>query len=158
MLYITYQIPYLSPQNTKKEIWYSWLPNSKGTSILINNIRGINTAYGGSGNFLSYLDMGEQYNLNLHKVKPIEFITASGLQIKADPGIDLIYFGFALLMLSIFLSYKSFSQIWVHKKKDIIFIGGQTNRAQLSFEKETLDIILALKTNKIRAERLELSQ
>ena len=48
-------------------------------------------------------------------------------------------------MLSIFLSYRSFSQIWLNKEKNTIFVGGRTNRAQLSFEKEILDLILSLK-------------
>ena len=48
-------------------------------------------------------------------------------------------------MLSIFLSYQSFSQIWLHQNKKVILVGGQTNRAQLNFEKEVIDIILSLK-------------
>jgi cytochrome c biogenesis protein len=91
------------------------------------------------------VDIGEEYNVNLHNFQILEFIATTGLQIKYDPGIKLIYFGFGLLMVSIFLSYKSFSQIWIHQKNKIIFIGGQTNRAQLNFEKEILDIVLSLK-------------
>ena len=135
----------MSTKNLQKEVWFSWLPNSNGTSILINNIRGINATYNQSGNFLSYLDVGEEYKINLHTFQIIEFISTTGLQIKSDPGIKIIYFGFGLLMVSIFLSYRSFSQIWLHQKQKIIFIGGQTNRAQLSFEKEILDIVLSLK-------------
>ena len=102
-------------------------------------------SYDQFGNFLSYLDVGEEYELNFHKFQIIEFIPITGLQIKLDPGITTIYFGFGLLMLSIFLSYRSFSQIWLNKEKNTIFVGGKTNRAQLSFEKEILDIILSLK-------------
>jgi cytochrome c biogenesis protein len=108
-------------------------------------MRGINASYDQFGNFLSYLDVGEEYELNFHKFQIIEFIPITGLQIKLDPGITAIYFGFGLLMLSIFLSYRSFSQIWLNKEKNTIFVGGKTNRAQLSFEKEILDIILSLK-------------
>ena len=63
-------------------------------------------------------------------------------------GIKIIYFGFGLLMLSIFLSYRSFSQIWLHKKNNTVYFGGQTNRAQLNFEKEILNIVLSLKSIK----------
>ena len=140
-----YQVPYVSTKKFQKEIWFSWLPNSNGVSILVNNMRGINASYDQFGNFLSYLDVGEEYELNFHKFQIIEFIPITGLQIKLDPGITTIYFGFGLLMLSIFLSYRSFSQIWLNKEKNTIFVGGKTNRAQLSFEKEILDIILSLK-------------
>ena len=142
---IIYQIPYLSTKNLQKEVWFTWLPSSNGTSILINNIRGINATYNQSGSFLSYIDIGEEYKTNFHNFQIIEFITSTGLQIKSDPSIPIIYFGFGLLMLSIFLSYQSFSQIWLHQNKKVILVGGQTNRAQLNFEKEVIDIILSLK-------------
>ena len=86
-------------------------------------------------NFLSYLDVGEEYELNFHKFQIIEFIPIMAYN-KIRPRITTIYFGFGLLMLSIFLSYRSFSQIWLNKGKNTIFVGGRTNRAQLSFEKE----------------------
>ena len=42
-----------------------------------------------------------------------ELLTTTGLQIKTDPGIPLIYTGFLFLMLSTLISYITYSQIWI---------------------------------------------
>ncbi|NMG61238.1 cytochrome c biogenesis protein, partial [Geitlerinema sp. P-1104] len=46
---------------------------------------------------------------------------------------------FALLMLSTALSYASHSQIWVLQQENTLYLGGRTNRAQVSFEREFLE-------------------
>ena len=102
--------------------------------------------YEKNGNNIGTFNIGDKINLS-QEIEVIEFIPETGLQIKSDPGIPLIYFGFGLLLISVFLSYRSFSQIWLHQKNKNILIGGQTNRAQLNFEKEILEIILSIKNN-----------
>jgi cytochrome c biogenesis protein len=63
------------------------------------------------------------------------------LQIKSDPGIGIVYFGFILLILSTFLSYTSYSQIWAIKRGELLYLSGRTNRATYTFEKEFLDVL-----------------
>jgi cytochrome c biogenesis protein len=87
-----------------------------------------------------------------------EVIGSTGLQIKADPGIPLVYTGFGLLMLGVIMSYVSHSQIWALQKgfsdsetlapvQEIRFyVGGRTNRAQVAFEREVIDILDQLGT------------
>ena len=53
-----------------------------------------------------------------------EIISSTGLQIKTDPGIPIIYLGFFFLMLSTLISYITYSQIWIIQKNEKIFIGG----------------------------------
>jgi cytochrome c biogenesis protein ResB len=53
----------------------------------------------------------------------LEIISSTGLQIKTDPGIPVIYLGFFLLMLSTLISYITYSQIWIIQKTKT-FIGG----------------------------------
>ena len=69
----------------------------------------------------------------------------TGLQIKADPGIPLIYFGFGLLMISSLISYFSFTQFWLSKKDENVLIGATANRAKLNLRFEFLTITLAYK-------------
>ena len=74
----------------------------------------------------------------------IDFISSTGLQIKSDPGTIFIYFGFGFLMLSTFLSYLSFSQIWgifddLKNKKTLIILA-KTSRSKFSFETEIFKI------------------
>jgi cytochrome c biogenesis protein len=63
-----------------------------------------------------------------------EIISSTGLQIKKDTGIPIIYSGFFFLMISTLVSYITYSQIWIIQKDKEIFIGGTTNRAAFDFE------------------------
>ena len=63
-----------------------------------------------------------------------EIFTSTGLQIKMDSGIFIVYLGFFVLMLSTVLSYLSYSQIWFYKVSDLFQFLGSTNRAVFFFE------------------------
>ena len=71
----------------------------------------------------------------------LEILSSTGLQIKTDPGIPVIYSGFLFLMVSTLISYITYSQIWIIKKNQKLFIGGITNRALFDFELEFLKFI-----------------
>jgi cytochrome c biogenesis protein len=71
----------------------------------------------------------------------VEIISSTGLQIKTDPGIPMIYSGFFFLMLSTLLSYITYSQIWLIQRNQKLFIGGTTNRAIFDFELEFFKVI-----------------
>ncbi|MEM6437407.1 MAG: cytochrome c biogenesis protein ResB, partial [Cyanobacteria bacterium P01_D01_bin.115] len=64
--------------------------------------------------------------------------------IKADPGIPAVYLGFGLLMIGVLMSYISHSQIWALESDGQFFVGGRTNRAQVAFERELLQIMESL--------------
>jgi cytochrome c biogenesis protein len=46
----------------------------------------------------------------------LEIISSTGLQIKTDPGIPIIYTRFFFLMISTLISYITYSQIWIIQK------------------------------------------
>ena len=71
----------------------------------------------------------------------MDIISSTGLQIKIDPGIPLIYTGFLFLMVSTLISYITYSQIWIVQNKKEIFIGGNTTRATFDFEIEFFKLI-----------------
>ena len=66
----------------------------------------------------------------------LDIISSTGLQVKLDPGIPLIYSGFGFLMVSTLISYITYSQVWMIQEQKRIFIGGATTRAILDFELE----------------------
>ena len=70
-----------------------------------------------------------------------ELLGSTGLQIKADPGIPIVYLGFGLLMIGVVMSYISHSQIWALEADGTLYVGGRTNRAQVAFERELLDVL-----------------
>ena len=65
-----------------------------------------------------------------------DLMTSTGLQIKIDPGIQVTYLGFLILMISILTSYQSYSQVWANSGNKTLYFSGFTNRAFLSFEDE----------------------
>jgi cytochrome c biogenesis protein len=54
----------------------------------------------------------------------------SGLLIKYDFSIKLIYLGFGCLILTTFLSYLPYYQLWILEKNNRVWVGGLTNRSK----------------------------
>ena len=82
--------------------------------------------------------------ININKNLSIQFsdfITGTGLQIKSDLGISTVYFSFLLLILSIYASFITYSQIWLVELDGNAKIGGNSNRAVLFFQEDFRKII-----------------
>jgi len=143
-----YQLP-LTSFDKGKNLWITWIPGltaeqNDGLIFICNNIEGSFTLYSGQGNLLGTFSLGEKFTL-LNDLEVIEFIPETGLQIKADPGIPLIYLGFGVLMVSTLLSYLSYTQFWLLQDQNKLFIGGDTNRAKLALKVIFLDLVLPYK-------------
>lgn len=69
---------------------------------------------------------------------------ASGLQLKADPGVPMVYTGFGFLMLTSIVSYLSHSQVWALQDGKDLHVGGRTNRATIEFRDELSGILDAV--------------
>ena len=64
---------------------------------------------------------GDVWNADQYSnIEFCDYITATGLQIKSDPGIPVIYLGFFFLLISIISSYISYSQVWLTRKNNKI--------------------------------------
>ena len=100
--------------------------------------------YNDKQQLLAIVNVGDNILLNGHIVKITDIISSTGLQIKSDPGIPFVYVGFFFLMLSIILSYLSYSQIWAIKNKKNLYISGRTNRAIYSFEQQMSQVVNTL--------------
>ncbi|HBB31084.1 MAG TPA: cytochrome C biogenesis protein CcsB [Cyanobacteria bacterium UBA9273] len=126
-------------------IWGTWVPTkpdlSEGVSLLAKDLQGTLLVYDTTGKLVSTVRAGMATEVNGLTLKVKEVIGSTGLQIKADPGIPIVYTGFGLLMLGVIMSYVSHSQIWALQKGDRFYIGGRTNRAQVAFERELIDIL-----------------
>ena len=137
------QYPLTNVLSDKDKIWLSWIPlNTEltdGVTILINNLQGYCSIYNKFGQFIGNLELNEGININPF-LTLIDIISSTGLQIKADPGIPIIYGGFAFLMMSTLISYITYSQIWIVKENNNFYIGGNTTRATFDFELEFFKI------------------
>ena len=138
------QTPLISPFSNKDKIWISWVPLDNtfttGVTILINNLQGYISIYNEKGEFLTNLEINDTIFLKSN-LTLVDIISSTGLQIKTDPGIITIYTGFGLLMISTLISYMTYSQVWLVKKENELFIGGNTTRAKFEFELEFQKII-----------------
>jgi cytochrome c biogenesis protein len=134
----------------KGRIWGTWIPTkpdlSAGVSLIAKDLQGTMMIYDSNGQLYSAIRAGMPLEINGVTLKVKQLIGSTGLQIKADPGIPLVYAGFALLMVGVIMSYVSHSQIWALEKGDRFFVGGKSNRAQVSFARELLEIIDNMET------------
>jgi len=133
----------------KGQMWGTWIPTkpdlSEGISLLARDLQGTMIVYDKEGNLYGAVREGMVIPINGVNLKVLELLGSTGLQIKADPGIPLVYLGFGLLMLGVMMSYLSHSQIWALEEGDRFYLGGKTNRAQVAFEREIIEIIESLK-------------
>lgn len=129
----------------KGRIWGTWIPTkpdlSEGVSLLAKDLQGMVLIYDAQGKLINTVRAGMSIPVNGVNLKIIDVIGSTGLQIKFDPGIPIVYTGFGLLMLGVVMSYFSHSQIWALQTGETLYIGGKTNRAQVAFEQEVLTIL-----------------
>ena len=138
------EYPLINIFGNDEKIWITWLDNKndlqQGMIVIISNLEGYCSLYNELGKFLGNLEINESVNFS-QTISFLEIISSTGLQIKTDPGIPLIYSGFLFLMISSLVSYITYSQIWMIYQDKQVFIGGNTNRALFEFELEFLKFI-----------------
>ena len=140
----TLEYPLVNALNNQNKVWLTWISTNasftNGFIAIIDNLEGYCSIYNESGIFLGNLELNEKVNFN-GSLTLLEIISSTGLQIKTDFGIPIIYGGFFLLMLSTLISYITYSQIWIVEKQKQLFVGGTTNRAIFDFELEFFKFI-----------------
>ena len=138
------QYPLINLGDLQNKIWITWIPSNlefrQGILLLVDNLQGYCSIYNELGQFLGNLELNEQFTATF-PISLIDILSSTGLQIKTDPGIPLIYTGFFFLMISTLISYITYSQIWVIKNNKEIFIGGNTTRGTFEFEIEFFKLI-----------------
>ncbi|MEB3295277.1 MAG: cytochrome c biogenesis protein [Synechococcales bacterium] len=126
-------------------LWGTFVPIkpdlSDGVSLIVKDMQGLVLVYGMDGKLIATVRKGMAVEVKGIKLAIADIIGSTGLQIKADPGIPIVYLGFALMMLSVLMSYVSHSQIWALWQDGKLYLGGITNRAQVTFEREFLSIL-----------------
>ena len=138
------EYPLLNFSKSQEKIWLTWISKDssvrEGFILIIDNLEGYCSIYNEKGQFLGNIELHEMGNFT-NSLTLLEIISSTGLQIKTDPGIPMIYSGFFFLMVSTLISYTTYSQIWIIQKNRQLFIGGTTNRAMFDFELEFFKII-----------------
>jgi len=129
----------LFPLNNTNKSWITWINNKTETNTLVfDQLQNIVFIYDQNGNFLNIKNIGDTI---LSDFLFIDILPSTGLLVKYDPSIKLIYFGFALLMLTTSLSYLPYTQIWIFNDKENCWVGSLTNRGKIQLEIEFENLI-----------------
>jgi len=143
----------LESQNGGRQVWGTWIPTkpdlSAGVTLITPDLQGTFLIYDEKGDLLTTVRTNGSAEVNGVTFTLKEAIGSTGLQIKADPGIPIVYAGFGLLMLGVVMSYISHSQVWALQVGDRLYVGGKTNRAQVSFESELIDVTSTINSQAI---------
>lgn len=135
----------LQTKGTNNKVWGTWLPTkpdlSAGVTLIAPDLQGTLLVYDEKGKIASTVRSGGSTEVNGVTLTVKELVGSTGLQIKSDPGIPIVYTGFGLLMIGVVMSYVSHSQIWALRLGDSLYVGGKTNRAQVGFESELIQIL-----------------
>ena len=136
-----YESP-LFPLEKASKSWITWITNSETNNTLVfDQLQNTFLVYDQTGNFLKVSNLGEKMNANF---LILDILPSTGLQIKYDPSIFIIYFGFGLLMITACFSYLPYTQIWIFHQSNNSWIGGSTNRGKIKMEIEFENLVRTL--------------
>ncbi|KAL1563977.1 copper chaperone [Salvia divinorum] len=130
--------------NGDKKLYGTFLPisdtdstNLKGISMLARDMQSI-VLYDQEGKFAGVRRPNSKLPIEIDGVKIVvlEAIGSTGLELKTDPGVPIVYAGFGVLMLTTCISFLSHSQIWALQDGTTVVIGGKTNRAKGEFPED----------------------
>ncbi|GAV67110.1 ResB domain-containing protein [Cephalotus follicularis] len=109
-------------------------PNVKGISMLARDLQSI-ILYDQEGKFTGVRRPNSKLPIEIDgsKIVIVDAIGSTGLNLKTDPGVPIVYAGFGFLMLTTCISYLSHSQIWAIQDGTAVIVGGKTNRAKADF-------------------------
>jgi cytochrome c biogenesis protein len=139
-----YEFPLFSLKKSSKS-WITWITTPIQTNIvLFDQLQNTFSVYDQSGNFVKIGNLGEDINEDFCL---LDVLPATGLQIKYDPSIVIIYTGFGLLMITACLSYLPYTQIWMYHQPRYSWLGSSTNRGKIKLEIEFENLIRDIENN-----------
>lgn len=118
----------------KTKIWITWIKSGmKNYTLAFDQLENTFFLYDEKGQFLLNSSINEFVFENF---RVLEILPSSGILIKSDPSIPIIYAGFGGLMITTILSFLPFTQLWITKNKKTSFLGANTNRGKIQLEIE----------------------
>lgn len=124
----------LFPLNGKTKTWITWLTlsdQSTNFTLVFDQLEQTFFLYDQSGLFLEQKNVGDFLSSTF---QIIDLLPSTGLLLKYDPSIPLLYLGFAFLMVTTLISYLPYTQLWFVSGSTFCWIGGVTNRGKIQLE------------------------
>ncbi len=144
------QIPLKSIPELGEQVWGTSIPLQKDGKdqilLTVESELGPVRIYDNNGTKLTTLTTSNEEEVKDSLIKIINIIPSSGLLLKRDPGVPLVYTSFAIILIGGSLSIISTKKIWVlhEKEKSLIYIGGLSNRNLSGLSKELPEFISLL--------------
>jgi cytochrome c biogenesis protein len=141
-----FQVPLKKVTKGSNRFWFGSLSLDNvlktNLTIVANDLSGVIYLYDDKGVLVqeSFIGGFIKTDNNL-SIQVSDFITSTGLQIKSDPGINTVYLSFFLLIVSIYVSFFTYSQIWLVELAKNIKVGGNSNRSVLFFQEDCRKIV-----------------
>ncbi len=82
------------------------------------------------------LNKDNMADINGSKVTLKEIVLFTGLQVKKDLGIPIVYVGFILIILALIINFFSYNQLWLIKESERYYLIGKATRANYLMEQE----------------------
>ncbi len=144
------QIPIKLIPELGEQVWGTIIPTKKdGTDqilLTVNSELGPVIIYDKNGTRLMALSTNKEVQIKESLIKIINIIPSSGLLLKRDPGVPIVYTSFAIILIGGSLSLISTKKIWLINEKEtsLIHIGGLSNRNLFGLSKELTEFISLL--------------
>ncbi len=141
------QIPIEPISELGEQVWGTIIPTNKDGKnqilLTVDSELGPVNIYDNDGTLLTKLSINKEEKVKGALIKIINIIPSSGLLLKHDPGVPLVYFSFAIILIGGSLSIISTKKIWVihENEKSMIYIGGLSNRNLSGLAKELPNLI-----------------
>ena len=146
------QIPIEPIPELGEQVWGTIIPTNKDGKnqilLTVDSELGPVNIYDNDGTLLTKLSINKEEKVKGALIKIINIIPSSGLLLKHDPGVPLVYLSFAIILIGGSLSIISTKKIWVlhENEKSMIYIGGLSNRNLSGLSKELPNLISFLET------------
>ena len=141
------QVPIEPIPQLGEQVWGTIIPTNKYGKdpilVTVGSELGPVNIYDSDGKLLTTISTNEEEKVKEALIKIINIIPSSGLLLKHDPGVPLVYSSFAIILIGGSLSIISTKKIWVlyEKEKSLIYIGGLSNRNLSGLSKELPKLI-----------------
>ena len=144
------QIPIESIPELGEQVWGTIIPTQKNGKdpilLTVNSELGPVIIYDNDGTRIMTLGINKEAEVKESLIKIINIIPSSGLLLKRDPGVPIVYTSFAIILIGGSLSLISTKKIWIIQEKEnpLIYIGGLSNRNLSGLSKELPKLIRLL--------------
>ena len=141
------QIPIEPIPELGEQVWGTIIPTNKDGKnqilLTVDSELGPVNIYDNDGTLLTKLSINMEEKVKGALINIINIIPSSGLLLKHDPGVPLVYLSFAIILIGGSLSIISTKKIWVlhENEKSMIYIGGLSNRNLSGLSKELPNLI-----------------